>query len=172
MIVVMLLGMLVAAMAGGLAVASYAERRIATTHVQATTLTYAAESVVHELEAAAASADWATLPSAWLLGVPSVGADLTARTAALNRSLASQLPAGADTPRWRLTGVRVTADHEVVAWVRDDPADGDGNSAIDQNGRVTWRVEVTNLRGDRRVVEVTLQRGDARARRVAWRELT
>lgn len=168
MIVVLLLGLLVTGLSAGLAVASHAERQIAGAHERALQLAYEAESVVAEVEAVLVTTpDWSAMPAIWVLGPPVVPPGWDDRTAALNRSLAARLPAGADTPRWRLAGAR--PGDGVAVWLRDDPADGDGNSALDANGRITVRIErVMGL--ERRGLEVTWQKTGMQVRRVAWRE--
>ncbi len=168
MIIVLLVGLLVAGLSGGLAVTSHAERRIAGTHERTARLLYEVESVAVELEGALASvADWSAVPATWLIGAPVVAGAWETRTLALNRALASRLSAGADTPRWRLAGLRPEAG--LAIWIRDDPGDGDGNSAFDSNGRVTARIE-RRVRDERRALEVTWQRDGSGVRRVSWRE--
>lgn len=168
MIIVLLVGLLVAGLSGGLAMTSHTERRIAGTHERAARVVYEVESMAVELEGALASvADWSAVPALWLVGPPVAVDPFTARTDALNRSLASRLSAGADTPRWRLAGVRSEAG--MAIWIRDDPGEGDGNSAFDTNGCVTARIERW-VGHERRALEVTWQRTGGRLQRVAWRE--
>jgi hypothetical protein len=168
MIVVLLVGLLVTGLSAGLAVSSHAERQIAGTHQRTLQLSYDTESVAAEVEAALVAApEWSAMPATWVLGPPVVPPGWDERTAALNRSLTARMPAGADTPRWRLAGAR--PEEGVAVWLRDDPADGDGNSALDANGRITVRIErVIGL--ERRGLEVTWQKAGMQVRRVSWRE--
>ena len=91
--------------------------------------------------------------------------------AVLTRALQAATPArwASDTPAWRLIAheaidglgppVPGVSPVYVLAWVADDPADGDGNPAIDTNGRIVIRAEAFGPGRARRAVEVALARG-------------
>lgn len=96
---------------------------------------------------------------------------------------------GADTPQWTIfswTAVgqwlpagALNAPLYVVVWVADDPEDGDGNPAADNNDMLQLHAQALGPTGGRRVVEALVQRptiGDPPAaapgvRIVRWREV-
>jgi len=57
-----------------------------------------------------------------------------------------------------------------VAWVADDPGDGDGNPGIDANGCVTVRAEAFGTFRSRQVLLATVRRRGGGAELVSWRE--
>jgi len=74
---------------------------------------------------------------------------------------------GADTPAWQLfawgtfsalTGRGDAAPLYLVAWVADDPADGDGNPYADSNGLVTLRVDAVGQGGLKRRIQAVVKR--------------
>jgi hypothetical protein len=76
---------------------------------------------------------------------------------------------GADTPRWQLvawgpfgalTGRPESAPLYLAAWIADDPADGDGNPAVESNGSVLVRTLAVGHGGLRRSVQAVLKRED------------
>jgi hypothetical protein len=172
MFVVLTLVMVAGSMAGGLALASQAERQIAATHRRAVQLGYASESAAEQVVAALeAHTDWSGVPSALVVGPATVTPQLVARTSALNRSLAGRFPFGPDTPTWRLVATMMQADGESAVWVADDPADRDGDAGLDSNGRLMVRSESRSAAGAVRSVEVHLARQGGATRRLSWQEV-
>ena len=57
-----------------------------------------------------------------------------------------------------------------VAWVADDPADGDGNPSADANGRVTVRVEAFGPFRSRQALIATVRRQGGSLELISWRE--
>lgn len=166
------LALLVATVAGGLALSSHSEALIASAHRRSVQLGYvaetAAERVVNHLEH---TADWRTVPGSLVMGVPQTAPDTAARTTAMNRTLSARFPLGADTPRWRVVAGAAEAGHQWVAWLADDPADGDNDPDLDGNGRLVVRAEATSPSGARRTVDVHLARSGNVVRRLSWREV-
>ena len=92
---------------------------------------------------------------------------------------------GADTPVWQivawgavnswLPAGRIDSPLYVVAWIADDPDDGDGNPYVDANGFLELHVHALGPRGGRRVVEALVERpaggslADTRVR--GWRDV-
>ena len=91
---------------------------------------------------------------------------------------------GSDTPQWVIfewgrardwmpAGQNQTPLY-VIAWIADDPADGDGNPAADNNGRVQIHAQALGASGIRRAVEAVVERpagGAGVIRVVRWREV-
>jgi hypothetical protein len=172
MFVVLTLVMVATAMAGGLALTSHAERQIAATHRGAVQLGYASESATARLVLAVeAQLDWRTAPGAFVGGPVTSTPELQARTAALNDTLASRFPFGADTPVWRVVATMVDGDAKSVVWIADDPADRDGDASQDSNGRLMVRSESRTAAGGVRGVEVYLARDEAGTRCLSWQEV-
>lgn len=172
MFVVLTLVMVAGSMAGGLALASHAERQIAAAHRRTVQLGYAAESATeHVLGAVEAQADWRSVPGAFVGGPITNTPELEARTSALNASAAGRFPLGSDTPVWRLVATVVNGDVTSAVWMADDPADRDGNAALDSNGRLMLRSETRSVTGAVRGVEVHLARDEAVTRRLSWQEV-
>jgi hypothetical protein len=138
-----------------------------------------AERVVLDL---AAAPDWtavlsgapvsALLDLAAATGTPGLDpVDVPALTAALQQATDGESIVGADTPVWRLAAAGTLADLTglsragppvfLVAWVADDPADGDALPGVDANGTVQIRVEACGSDGLRQFVQITLRRGAA-----------
>jgi Tfp pilus assembly protein PilX len=75
---------------------------------------------------------------------------------------------GPDTPVWHifawgpvnswLPAGRIDSPLYVVAWIADDPDDGDGNPYVDANGFLELHVHALGPRGGRRVVEAIVER--------------
>jgi hypothetical protein len=172
MLLVLTLTVLAGSMAGGLALSSQAERHIAAAHRRAVQLSYAAESATERcVVTLEAQPDWREVPGVFVCGAVTSGADIEARTLALNRSLTSRFPFGADTPRWRPVSISAEGAYQSTVWIADDPADRDGVSAQDSNGRVMVRAE-TRTTGDAvRIIEVHLERTGGVTRRLSWREV-
>lgn len=172
MFVVLTLVLVAGSMAGGLAVASQAERQIAAAHRRTVQLGYAAESAAEQTVAALeADPDWSDAPGAFVVGVVTVTPALESRTAALNRSAASRFPLGADTPIWRLVATVPAADSLSAVWVADDPSERDGQAGQDSNGRLMIRSETQTTAGAVRSVEVHLARHGGETRRLSWQEV-
>lgn len=172
MFVVLTLVMVAGAMAGGLAVASQAERHIAAAHRRSVQLGYASESAAEQVVAAIeARTDWSGVPGAFVSGAVSTTPALAARTSALNASLAGRFPFGPDTPAWRLVATMVEADAVSAVWVADDPTDRDGNAAQDSNGRLMVHSETRAATGAVRSIEVYLARDGAATHRLSWQEV-
>jgi hypothetical protein len=57
-----------------------------------------------------------------------------------------------------------------VAWVSDDPADGDGNPSADANGRVVVRAEAFGPFRSRQALVATVRRQDGSLELISWRE--
>jgi len=170
MFVVLTLVMAAGAMAGGLALASHAERHIAAAHRRTVQLGYRAESAAEQVVAAVeARTDWSGVPGASIdVATPP---ELAARTAVLNAGLAGRFPFGADTPVWRLVATTVEGDVTSAVWLADDPADRDGNAGQDSNGRLMVRSEARAAARAVRSVEVHLARDGAVTRRLSWQEV-
>jgi hypothetical protein len=172
MFVVLTLTMVAGSMAGGLALASQAERQIAAAHRRAVQLGYAAESITEQAVAAVeAQVDWAGAPGTFVAGSIVVTPDVDARTVSLNRSLAARFPFGPDTPAWRLVATTVEGDRVSAVWIADDPADRDGDPGQDSNGRLMVRAETRSTSGALKGVEVHLARQSGQTRRLSWQEV-
>jgi hypothetical protein len=57
-----------------------------------------------------------------------------------------------------------------VAWVSDDPADGDGNPSADANGRVVVRAEAFGPFRSRQALVATVRRQGGSLELISWRE--
>ena len=92
---------------------------------------------------------------------------------------------GADSPQWRLyahASVRaLLASPEaapaldlplyLVVWIADDESDGDGNPAVDSNGRILVCAMAFGAGGARRSLEARVARtGDGDLQLLAWRD--
>lgn len=172
MFVVLTLVMVASAMAGGLALASHAERQIAAAHRRTVQLGYAAESATEQLLLMVeAQPDWRAVPGIFVDGPVATTPELEARTSSLNGSVSSRFPFGPDTPVWRLVATMVIGDAVSAVWLADDPADRDGDAALDSNGRLMVRSETRSATGAVRSVEVYLARSGAVTRRLSWQEV-
>jgi hypothetical protein len=107
--------------------------------------------------------------------------DLTQATTAAN---AEPRPWGANNPIWRVFGFGWLGSRTyVIAWVADDPADNDGDPAVDGDsatnpgaGVVALRAEAFGVGGAHKVLEATVRRevdatGAARIRMLSWQEI-
>lgn len=172
MFVVLTLAMVAGSMAGGLAVASQAERQIAAAHRRTVQMGYAAESTMEQAaRALELHADWSDAPGTFVIGAITVSPSIAARTAELNRSLAGRFPLGADTPVWRLIATASNGEYVSAVWVADDPSERDGQAGRDSNGRLMIRSETQAAAGAVRGVEVHLARHGAVTRRLSWQEV-
>jgi len=184
---VVMLTVLMASLAGGLALLGHTERSIASAHARTIQTAYAAGAAAQLAVGMVArdpgSPRW---PSAGM--VPSLGSvsrvmavpasdpvDLDARTAELNLDASRLWPLGADTPRWRLAGwgrlpewTPVTM--RVAVWIADDVMDGDGMAGEDSNGVLMVRAEAFGPRGASRTVVAHIRRGPADVQVLSWRE--
>jgi hypothetical protein len=57
-----------------------------------------------------------------------------------------------------------------IAWVSDDPADGDGNPSADANGRVVVRAEAFGPFRSRQALVATVRRQGGSLELISWRE--
>jgi hypothetical protein len=114
-------------------------------------------------------------------GVAGWGAlDLSALTYGLQRESDSANRWGADGQVWRLFGYAsldtlldaAGSDDGfyTVAWVSDDPADGDGNPSVDANGRVVMRAEAFGPFRSRQALVATVRRHSGALEVISWRE--
>lgn len=168
MILVMTLGLALAAIAGSLALSSQAERQIASSHRAGVSLGYAAESLMPPaLTMLRSTVNLDHVPT--LLGASAVSGSSTvaARTAALNASLANRYDLGGAGPRWYLAD----ASDRHALWIRDDAGDGDGDPQTDANGHVILRAEAWSGTGAVRAIEVSVIREPEAIRMLAWREV-
>ena len=75
---------------------------------------------------------------------------------------------GANNPQWKLfawgplgdmlPNDQIDSPMYVAVWIADDPAETDGNPAVDGNGTLTLHAEAVGPSGTRKVVEVTVAR--------------
>lgn len=112
--------------------------------------------------------------------------DLPALTDGLQRESDAANRWGADGQVWRLFGYASLdtlldvagldaagsgADaFYTVAWVSDDPADGDGNPSADANGRVVVRAEAFGPFRSRQALVATVRRHGGALEVISWRE--
>lgn len=184
---VLLLTVCVASLAGGLAAVGNTERRIAGAQLRNVQTRYAADAAARlTIDAISRNPDWTFWPSDGtipeLTGGPKVMAiaagetvDLDARTIELDGDTASQWPVGPDTPRWRLAGWGPLPDlpagaRRVAVWIADDVMDADGLPAEDRNGVLMIHVEAYGPRGAAHVVAAHVRREAGTARTISWRE--
>jgi hypothetical protein len=87
---------------------------------------------------------------------------------------------GVDSPQWRLfahasanallTSPGFSVPLYLAVWIADDESDGDGNPAVDSNGRIRVCAMAFGAGGARRSVEARVERTDGGDLRVlAWR---
>jgi hypothetical protein len=67
-------------------------------------------------------------------------------------------------------GGTAAAAFYTVAWVSDDPADGDGNPSADANGRVVVRAEAFGPFRSRQALVATVRRQGGSLELISWRE--
>ena len=111
--------------------------------------------------------------------------DLSALTDSLQRETAAANQWGADGQVWRLFeyapldvllsaassgGGAAASPFYTVAWVSDDPADGDGNPSADANGRVVVRAEAFGPFRSRQALVATVRRQGGSLELISWRE--
>src|SRR6185436_7113973 len=166
---------LLAALGQGLVLLSNTEQSIAANHQAAAEALYAADAAVQTvLPELRRAADWSavlsgTVPSAFVDGTPTPtlpsGAtiDLNSLTAELQAREASN-PWGANNAVWRLYAYgpleRLSASLRsrayVAVWVADDPAESDGNPALDTNRTILVRAEAFGTNRSRRSIRATV----------------
>jgi Tfp pilus assembly protein PilX len=104
--------------------------------------------------------------------------DLAALTASLQAESDAATNLGTNNPRWSLFVNRSmatmvaspAATTYAVAWVADDPADGDNDPLRDSNGVVTVRAMAFGQFGTRKSIEVTITNARGTSA-LSWREL-
>lgn len=172
MVLVTALTLLATSVAGGLALTSQTERQIAATYRRTVQLGYLADGTAERVVAVLGAREvWDDVPGSLTVGVVTSDGSRQARTAELNRSLASRFPMGADTPSWRMVATAQHEDAAVSAWIADDPADRDGDPGADSNGVVVVRIEARTGLGALRAIEVHVVRNAFGMRRLSWREV-
>jgi len=184
---VLLLTVCVASLAGGLAQVGHTERWIAGAHLRAVQTSYAANAAARlTMEGIALNSTSAHWPSDGQVPALPGGArvmalaagesvDLDARTNELNAEVRRQWSLGPDTPIWRLAGwgalPGVTAPgRRVAVWIADDVMDQDGIPGEDVNGMLMIHVEAFGPRGATRLVDVHVRREAEAVRTISWRE--
>jgi hypothetical protein len=184
----------VLALASALTLIAVSESAVSASFVRGSQAAYLAEAAAAratmELDAVS---DWSAVLSGLASSSLSDGApdglrdaggvvvDLTAQTAALNRSAASR-PFGANNPQWRLfvwgpaewlAGAGVVG--YIAVWVADDPDEQDDNPVVDggkESGRgvLLLTAHAFGPGGVRRMVEVAVGRtAPLPTRRLLWR---
>jgi hypothetical protein len=156
------------------------EAAISANHAAGLQVLYAAEAGAVRVRAdLSAVPDWTPVPGGALQSsffdasprpvTPAGRAlDVSGITAALQAETNAVLPAGPNTPVWRLFasgtlsalagGVLPGRDGYLLVWVADDPSESDGDPAVDGNGVLLVRAEATGADGLRRSVQVALSR--------------
>jgi hypothetical protein len=186
LIIAIALLLLLTAIAGAVAVASRTEVLIVGNVRQGREMLYAAEGaaalVVRDLGMAV---DWNTVLTGAAASSFTDGAAIGSRTVpggdtvvlcCGSTSLTDEVQRrarggrswGSDTPVWQmfawgpvnswLPAGRIDSPLYVVAWIADDPDDGDGNPYVDTNGFLELHVHALGTRGGRRVVEAIVER--------------
>ena len=197
LITALLVTVLLAGLAAVITSVTITETLIAAAHRHASEAAYAADAAIERaLRDLAAVPDWtmvllpppAHLASTFVDGLARPKApdgrelDVAALTLARQRdSDAREGPAvfGADAPQWRLfahsafsaflpPGVPAQPAY-VLVWVADDGLDGDGDPALDANGRLLVFAEAYGSGGARRSVEAAVGRsGDGVLHVLTW----
>lgn len=193
-VLALLLGAAVAAMASMMLVVATAQSASLAIHRDGVEAFYAAEAVLEAvMDELAQMTDWSSVLDgstrsrvadagstvmtavAGLVDVGAKTADLQAQSDAVSRW-------GVNNPQWRV----FAAGHlsslwpdagpagavYLLAWVADDQAETDGDPAADGNGAIRVRAEALGRRGARRVVEVVIARTTFPGviRQLSWRE--
>ncbi len=198
---------LISGIAAGVVIVSRTETLVAANFQKAREALFAAEGIVAQtVRDLAVSSDWDGVLSATVPSSSMDGAAIGSRTlpggdvvtlccgpGSLTRDVQSRADGGrlwgADTPQWTLfawgpvTGWRppgsLRSAFYIVAWVSDDPADGDGNPSADNNGVLRIHAQALGPGGARRIVEAVVQRPSIGSpavpapgvRLVSWREV-
>ena len=185
-IIALLLALLLGAIAAALVTLTTTETSISLSFRHAQETSHGAEAALERaLHDLAAMADWSAALAAPPANVTSTfddgetvprtpagrSLDLTRLTA--ERQAESDVRAGpdvfgADSPAWRLfahapLGALMTGDGfdlplYLVVWVADDEWDGDGNPAVDRNGRILVRAHAFGAGGAERTAEARVGR--------------
>jgi hypothetical protein len=105
--------------------------------------------------------------------------DLAALTLNLQREADDSNRWGPDGPRWRLyafgpaerlfAGPTPAAAVYVIAWVADDPGEGDGNPVADRNETVQVRAEAFGPLRTRQTILATVRRKSGMLQVISWR---
>lgn len=207
LVLALLLMVLVSGVAAAVVIVSRTETLVAANFRTAREALYAAEgAVAHAVRDLGAIADWngvlaAAIPSTFTDGA-AIGSRVLPGGDAVTLccgpgSLSGDVQAradggrlwGADTPRWTLfawgpvaawrPAGAVQSPLYVVAWVSDDPADGDGNPSADNNGVLRIHAQALGPQGARRIVEALVHRPSIGSpaspapglRLLSWREV-
>ena len=175
LIAVLMASMLLMALATGLVVVTTIETLVSANYRSATEALFAAEAgaeiVVADLDSAA---DWSSVLA---------GGSATRCPAALSAAQPARIEPsavwGPDDPEWRLSlcgrldalmaAEGVESEFAVAVWISDDPADRDGQPAIDSNDMLVVRSEAFGPMGVHRGVETVVGRSAAGLRVVSWR---
>jgi hypothetical protein len=195
--------LLMTAIAGAVAIASRTEVLIAADFRQSRAALYAAEGAVGlAVRDLGAAADWNAVLTGASASSFTDGAAIGSRTlpggdvvvlccgsGSLTADVQQRAHGGrswaADTPVWQLFAWgpaaswlppgRVDSTIYVVAWVADDPGDGDGNPYVDSNGFLELHVHALAPNGGRRVVDAVIERpsgsGPSGTRIGSWRDV-
>ena len=113
--------------------------------------------------------------------VVSLGA-LTAERQRDSDAVAGPAVYQADSPRWRLFAHAPIQDLDpapasgtplyLIVWVGDDGADGDGDPAVDANGRIQVHAEAFGAAGARRAAAALIERSENGViRMISWRRV-
>jgi hypothetical protein len=199
-VLALLLTILLALLGAGLLTLANTESLIAASYRHGQEAAYGAEAALERaLADLAVIADWrgvlaappANLMSTFDDGMVSVrlpdGRAVSLGTLTAERQRDSDTLAGpavyrADSPRWRLyahapmqdlvPAPAAGAPLYLIVWVGDDGADGDGDPAVDANGRIQVHAEALGPNGARRAVEALVERsGSGVIRMISWRRV-
>lgn len=196
LLLVLIAAALLSALGAGLVMMGGAEATIAANYRTATEARYAVEAAAERaIEDLLKIAPWSgalsgAVPSTFVDATTSPvlasnqRIDLVALTADVQRQSDATGSWGANSPRWRLfaygplssiTGSGgVQSSAYLVTWIADDPAETDGDPAVDGNGRITMLARAFGLLGSVRSVAVTLSRSGPAPGGVhvlAWQEV-
>lgn len=207
LVLVLVFVVLIAGVAAALAITSRTEAMVAANLRFGREALYAAEGALAvAIRDLGAVNDWGPVLTGAIVGTQTDGASIGSRRlpggdvvvlccgpASLTGEVQLRADAGrswgSDTPQWTifawgpvsewLPAGDLTLPLYVVVWVSDDPGDGDGVPAADNNGMVRLHAQALGPAGARRVVEAVVRRpavgeppAPAPAVRVAgWREV-
>lgn len=157
LIAALLLAIVLSTALGGVAMIAAIERKTASSHARAVQLRFAARSAVAMAAGELAVAGFAaalqgTASAAWQVPL-SPAVDLDALSAGVQREAMMRSAHGADTPVWRLFAHApwpaisgLAGPGQVVVWVADDWAEGDGDPLRDGNGLILVRAAAVDGR--------------------------
>jgi len=199
-VIALLLTIVLALLGAGLLTLANTESLIAASYRHGQEAAYGAEAALERaLTDLSAMADWTGVlaaPPANLMStfddrlasvrlldgrVISLGA-LTAERQRDSDALAGPAVYGADSPRWRLFAHAPIQDLDpapasgtplyLIVWVGDDGADGDGDPAVDANGRIQVHAEAFGAAGARRAAAALIERSENGViRMISWRRV-